>query len=81
MEMDAPDCEDRTGGLPMSTTTAAPLMTPKAVAEYLDVPLATVHAWRVKGTGPRAHKVGKHLRYRMEDVDAWLEQRADRRGV
>lgn len=29
--------------------------------------------WRKKGVGPRAVRVGHHLRYRQCDVDAWLE--------
>jgi len=45
------------------------------LAEYLDVPLRTVYAWQSKGGGPRFHKVGRHVRYRLSDVDAWLETR------
>ena len=53
-----------------------PLMSPEDVAVYVRVPVATVLVWRRKGTGPRASRVGKHLRYRREDVDRWLEERA-----
>jgi excisionase family DNA binding protein len=52
------------------------VMTPEEVAGYLQVPVATLYAWRTKGTGPLAIRVGKHLRYRRADVDAWLEERA-----
>ena len=48
---------------------------PPGLAEYLDVPLRTVYAWQSKGGGPRFHKVGRHVRYRLSDVDAWLETR------
>lgn len=52
------------------------LMTIDAVAEYLGVPKATLHAWSSRGQGPRRYKVGKHLRYRKSDVDTWLERQA-----
>jgi excisionase family DNA binding protein len=50
-----------------------PLMTTMEVAEYLAVPVATLWAWRYRGEGPRAVKVGRHLRYRAEDVEHWLD--------
>jgi excisionase family DNA binding protein len=53
------------------------LMSTEALARYVDVPAATVAKWRATGTGPRGIRVGKHVRYRREDIDAWLESRAD----
>jgi DNA-binding transcriptional regulator YiaG len=38
------------------------------LAEALAVPVKTIHAWRAKGEGPPALKVGRHLRFRPEDV-------------
>ncbi len=46
------------------------------VAEYLGVPKATLYAWSSRGLGPRRYKVGKYLRYRRADIDAWLDQHA-----
>lgn len=51
------------------------------VAQYLGVPLGTIYNWRVSGKGPRAIRVGRHLRYRPSDVDAWLERHADPRSA
>jgi excisionase family DNA binding protein len=48
------------------------LMTAEELADYLAVPLATLYAWRYRGDGPPAVKVGRHLRYRVEDVESWL---------
>ena len=31
----------------------------------------------MQGRGPRAHKIGKYLRYQAEDVTAWLDQLDD----
>lgn len=47
------------------------------LAEELGVPVRTVYAWRHRGIGPRGHKIGKHVRFRRVDVEAWLERCAD----
>ncbi len=44
------------------------------VADYLGIPKNTLYKWRVDGKGPRAIKVGKHLRFRRSDVETWLDQ-------
>lgn len=54
----------------------SPLATPDEVSAYLGVPVQTLYVWRTRGQGPRASKVGRHLRYRWLDVDAWLEAQA-----
>lgn len=46
-------------------------MTPDEVAERLRVPRATLYAWRYRGIGPAAVRVGRHLRYRIEAVEQW----------
>jgi predicted DNA-binding transcriptional regulator AlpA len=47
--------------------------TPEEVAHFLVVPISTLYRWRTYGTGPKAARVGKHLRYLPSDVLAWLE--------
>ena len=49
----------------------------EAFAAELDVPVRTVYAWRSKGLGPRGYKIGRHVRFRRSDVEAWLERQAD----
>lgn len=49
------------------------LMTVEALAEYLGVPVATVYAWNSRSLGPRRYRLGKHVRYRRADVDAWVD--------
>lgn len=51
------------------------LLSTEEVARILVVPVNTLYCWRYKGTGPKALRVGKHLRYRLADVLAWLEDR------
>jgi excisionase family DNA binding protein len=55
-----------------STSRVRRLATPIEVSAYLKVPVKTLYASRYEGKGPRAHRVGRHLRYRWEDVEAWL---------
>ena len=49
------------------------LLSAEDVAAYLQVPLKTLYQWRLKGTGPRGLRVGRHLRYRRDEVDGWLD--------
>jgi excisionase family DNA binding protein len=58
---------------------AGRLMTPDEVAGYLGVPRQTLLSWRCVGKGPRGIRVGRHLRYRRSDLDAWVELQADER--
>ncbi|CAM5575717.1 helix-turn-helix transcriptional regulator [Streptomyces coeruleorubidus] len=50
------------------------LMTRNEVAEYLGVPVATLAQWSYRGIGPKSIKVGRHRRYRPEDVEVWLDE-------
>lgn len=52
------------------------LVSPQDLAGYLGVPVATVYSWRYRQEGPPAIRIGRHLRYRWPDVQAWLEERA-----
>ena len=52
--------------------TVQPLWRITDVSAYLGVPVGTLYQWRYTGTGPKAYRLGKHLRYRQADVEAWL---------
>lgn len=54
-----------------------PFVTIEGLADELGVPVRTVYAWRHRGLGPRGYKIGKHVRFRRPDVEAWLERQAD----
>jgi excisionase family DNA binding protein len=49
------------------------LKTRGEIARYLGVPSATLARWAYEGKGPRYYRVGRHTRYRLEDVLIWLE--------
>lgn len=60
------------------------LLWAEEVAAILGVPVKTLYQWRYKGIGPAGVRVGRHLRYRMADIEAWIEGRVAedrRRGV
>lgn len=60
-----------------ATTTpriASPHLTPEEAAEYLSIGNSTMKKWRLAGEGPRYAKFGKSVRYRVEDLDAWIEE-------
>ncbi|MBA2626076.1 MAG: helix-turn-helix domain-containing protein [Acidimicrobiia bacterium] len=48
---------------------------PQELAEYLGgmVPVRSIYAWRSRGEGPRAYRVGRRVLFKKADVDAWLE--------
>ena len=68
---------------PTSSSTAStdawglePLMDINELASYLGIPISTVYDWRVRGKGPTAYRFGKHLKFAISDVRAWIaEQR------
>jgi len=49
------------------------LLRPDEVAAILDVPLRTIYRWRSHHEGPRGYRIGRHVRYRVDDVDKWLD--------
>jgi excisionase family DNA binding protein len=52
------------------------LLTPAEVAERLRVSTRTLEFWRHQGRGPAFVRVGKRVRYRPDDVEAFIgEQR------
>lgn len=32
---------------------------------------STLRNWRYRGIGPKAHRIGKNVRYLLADVEAW----------
>jgi predicted DNA-binding transcriptional regulator AlpA len=50
------------------------LWTAEETAAYLQIPKATLYQWRYLGIGPKAGRVGRHLRYDPQDVKAWFRR-------
>lgn len=52
------------------------------LAERYGVPLGTIRKWRHEGTGPRAVKFGRHVRYSVAELERWeREQEAKQARV
>jgi len=65
------------GTLPASHTVTLPqLWDQKVLAAYLGKSTAWCERARWAGDGPRFVKLGRHVRYRADDVLAWIEDSA-----
>jgi len=49
------------------------LMTVDEVAELLQIPKSTLYYWRYQRQGPPAVRIGRALRYRKTDINAFVE--------
>ena len=67
---------------PESARRSARLVSIQELAAYLDVPVKTIYAWRTHGEGPRGFRIGRHVRFRWPDVEAWVSEQiaAERRS-
>lgn len=56
------------------------LLTVEELAGYLGVSVSTIYNRRYRGDDlPPSYRIGKAVRYRRRDVEAWLEEQADER--
>ena len=60
----------------MTTPTAQidHLLREDEVAGHLGIPKRTIQAWRLRGEGPPFFKLGRAVRYRCSDLEAWLAE-------
>lgn len=65
----------------MTTARTAEWISPEQLAAELSIPVKTLYQWRWRGTGPRGHRIGRHLRYRRRDIEAWLATQAAGNGA
>ena len=54
-----------------------PLLSPDELSAFLGVPVNTIYRWRTRREGPTGFKVGRHVRYNLDEVREWLETRRD----
>ena len=53
------------------------IITVQELADYLEVPVKTLYAWRYRRHGPPGFRVGRHLRYRWADVESWIQRQLE----
>ncbi|SEF34481.1 DNA binding domain-containing protein, excisionase family [Amycolatopsis pretoriensis] len=41
------------------------------LSDRLGVPVPTLYRWNSHQTGPKYFRAGRHVRYRLADVEAW----------
>lgn len=52
------------------------LLTETEASKLIEFSVRTLQKWRMQGRGPKFVKVSaRAIRYRREDVDAWIESR------
>ncbi|WP_238846745.1 helix-turn-helix transcriptional regulator [Nocardia arthritidis] len=52
-----------------------PWLTRESAAKYLGLEKKTLANWACSGVGPRFARVGGRPRYRLSDLEAWVEAR------
>jgi predicted DNA-binding transcriptional regulator AlpA len=57
------------------------LLTPEETARYLRYKAQTLAFWRMKRMGPRFVKTGHSVRYRVSDLEDWIERRTVTTGT
>jgi excisionase family DNA binding protein len=75
------DAMKKSVGQSHSIGTAPRLLTIKQVADRLTVSVGCLRAWRIRGEGPPAIRVGSALRWDEREVDAWLNARRESGGL
>jgi hypothetical protein len=48
-----------------------PFLSPEQAAFYLSLSVRTLQEYRSAGTGPRFRRHSRHVRYHIDDLDAW----------
>jgi excisionase family DNA binding protein len=43
------------------------------LSALLGIPKGTLYQWSSKGVGPPTYRAGRRLRYRLDQVEAWVE--------
>ena len=76
--MNAHEILPSTATAPTDALGLEPLLDVVELATYLGVPVSTVYDWRTRGKGPAAYRFGKHLKFAVSDVRAWVAEQRDR---
>jgi excisionase family DNA binding protein len=48
-------------------------LTPAELSDLLRIPSRTLEDWRLRGRGPKFARLGRGVRYDLDDVIAWAE--------
>ena len=56
------------------SATYAKLINEEQAGAMLKVSTRTLQAWRVRGYGPKFRKMGRAVRYRLEDLETFVDE-------
>lgn len=59
---------------PTQPTPSREWMSLPEVSEEYGIAKQTLYYWRHQGSGPPSHKVGRRVKYRRSEVEAWMEE-------
>ena len=59
----------------MKARQGSPFLTTKEAANYVSLSFRTLEKMRLTGNGPRFRKHGRYVRYHINDLDIWSEER------
>lgn len=51
-------------------------LSPRQASVYTGFAVSTLEGWRHDATGPKYSQVGRQVRYRLRDIDAWMASHA-----
>ena len=57
------------------------LLSPDELAASIKMSKRTLAKWRCNGRGPEYVRLGHAVRYRQQDVDAWLEAKVSKNST
>jgi len=66
---------DNSQSRPAWASAATITMTTPEAARYLGLAVSTLNKWRCLGGGPKFLKLGRAVRYRQADLEAYLSSR------
>jgi excisionase family DNA binding protein len=52
------------------------LLSIRELAEYLGCPTSTIYQRRSRGEGPPGFRLGKAVRFKVDNVDRWIREQA-----
>ncbi len=64
----------------MSDRKQPPLLTIDDVSKFVGLPVSTIYSQRHKrvGIGALGLRIGRHLRWRPSDIEAWLDAQSEK---
>ena len=57
-----------------------PFLSPEQAAFYLSLSVRTLQEYRSAGIGPRFRRHSRHVRYHIDDLDAWSQRLGEAGG-